>query len=175
MGTASFVKCRKCGKIARTEVKICPACHPARTAVKRPPNAAVIAAGIAFAGIAAGMAAWLSFGANDVVRPEEAGAAPAAVNSSGDGDRHRVAMTTAIARSVKNSLPDPDALVWERMLVNDSASVICLEYKVKTAPDEYREARFSYVDGKTSEQVEDWHRHCADKRFNDMAHLKETI
>ena len=69
---------------------------------------------------------------------------------------HRYTVTAAIARTLRNSLPNPDALVWDRMLANDNATVVCLSYKLRVGADEFAPGYLAYVNGKASETLHDW-------------------
>ncbi|WP_334189839.1 hypothetical protein [Noviherbaspirillum sp.] len=189
----ALVRCKKCDKIYSTAAKSCPYCKPEKPgkpsnlvrqhrkpARKSRRKAAWLAMVVVACGAAA--TAWINRPDPILSTQDDYASVP---DSSGDsaskparpvpkvGESHRTAMTAAIAAGVKKSLPDPNALVWQRISANDNASVVCLEYKVKDATGEYQQAHFSYVNGKTSEDVEVWQRHCAGKALNDMAHLMD--
>ncbi len=191
----ALVRCKKCDKIYSTAAKSCPNCIPEkpgkpsnlvrqhRKPARKPRRkSAWLAMTVVACGVAA--TAWI-VGPERMLPAQDQDHYVSATDSSGDsagkparpvpkvGENHRTAMTAAIAASVKKSLPDPSALVWQSISANDNASVVCLEYKVRNLAGEYQETHFSYVNGKTSEDVEVWQRHCAGNALNDMAHLMD--
>ncbi|HEV2609884.1 MAG TPA: hypothetical protein VGU61_06425 [Noviherbaspirillum sp.] len=192
----ALVRCKKCDKIYSTAAKSCPNCKPDKPgkpsnlvrqqhrkhARKSRRKAAWLAAAAITFVIGAAATAWIALPDHTLSTQDNYASIPDSSGDSGGkpgkpvpkvGENHRTAMTAAIAASVKNSLPDPNALVWQSISANDNASVVCLEYKVRNMTGEYQQAHFSYVNGKTSEDAEVWQRHCAGKALNDMAHLMD--
>src|SRR5690606_21641937 len=62
-------------------------------------------------------------------------AAEAEAKAKNDAERAReeaaFQKTVKVASVVKQSLRDPDSLIWESIRANDDASVICLEYRAR--------------------------------------------
>jgi hypothetical protein len=179
----TLARCRRCGKIASTAATTCPHCG-VRNPTRKPVNPFIKLA-IALTGAAlllgvvesTGLRTILSQTKIDLPHIPLAVAAPAAVAESPGKKRekHRLAVTTSVASTLKKSMDNPGSLIWETILSNDDADVICFEYRVKDNHGEYSREFITYADGKTSEAPEDWNKHCAGKKLNNMIRVRDAV
>lgn len=182
----TLARCRKCGKIASTAAKTCPHCG-ARNPTKKPVSPFFKLAG-AFAGTALLLGVVESTGLRtslsqtkidlpkiDLPRIQIAAPAPIAESPVKKREKHRFDATVAVASTLKQSMDNPHSLVWETILSDDDARVICFEYRVKDNQGDYSREYITYADGKASEAPEDWNKHCAGKKLNNMILVKDAV
>jgi hypothetical protein len=111
----------------------------------------------------------------DLPRIPLAVAASVAESPGKKREKHRFAVTAAVASTLKESMDNPGSLVWETILSDDDANVICIEYRVKDSQGEYSREYITYAEGRSSEAPEDWNKYCAGKKLNDMIRVKDTV
>lgn len=178
----ALARCRKCGKIASTAAKSCPHCgagHPTRKPLS--PFVKLLAA---FAGTAlvlgvvesSGLRATLSQANFQLPRIPISAPAPVADDSPvKKREKHRFQVTATVASTLKQSMEYPQSLVWETILSDDDASVICFEYRVKDSQGDYSREYMTFSEGKASEAPEDWNKNCAGKQLIDMIRVKDAV
>jgi hypothetical protein len=177
----TLARCRKCGKIASTAAKTCPHCG-ARNPTKKP-TSPFIKLAVAFAGTAlllgvvesSGLRTSLDQTKIDLPRIPLSVPAPVAESLGKKHEKHRFGATAAVISTLKESMENPNSLIWETILSDDDASVICIEYRVKDSRGEYSREYITYIEGKASEAPEDWNKHCAGKKLNDMIRVKDAV
>lgn len=177
----ALARCRKCRKIASTAARTCPHCG-VRNPTRKPLSPYLKTAG-AFAGTAlllgvvesSGLRASLKASNIELPRIPIATPAPAPQSTMQQREKHRFEVTAAIASTLKQSMDNPHSLVWETILADDDASIICFEYRVKDSRGEYSREYITYSYGKTSEAPEAWNRHCAGKQLNDMIRVRDAV
>jgi hypothetical protein len=177
----TLARCRKCGKIASTAAKSCPHCGVRNPT--RKPVSPFIKLAVAFTGTAlllgvvesSGLRTMLGQAKIDLPRIPLAVAAPVAESPGKKREKHRFAVTAAVASTLKESMDNPGSLVWETILSDDDANVICIEYRVKDSQGEYSREYITYAEGRSSEAPEDWNKYCAGKKLNDMIRVKDTV
>jgi hypothetical protein len=176
----TLARCRKCGKIASTVAKTCPHCE-VRNPTKKPagPLFRLMAA---FVGVALVVVAVESSGLRSSLAEAkiELPRIPLPTNSSSESpgkkrEKHRFNVTAALATTIKKSTDNPNSLVWERIMSDDDAGVVCFEYRVKNSHGEYNQEFLTYIDGKASEAPEDWNRYCAGKKLNNMIRVRDAV
>lgn len=176
----ALARCRKCGKIASTAAQSCPHCgvrHPTRK-----PVSPFIKVAAAFAGTAllfgvfesSGLRASLS--RTKLELPRIPITLPSPVESPAKKrEKHRFEVTSAIASTIKQSMDNPNSLVWETILADDDAGVLCFEYRVRDNQGDYSREFITYTEGKASEAPEDWNKHCAGKKLINMIRVKDGV
>ncbi|MEN3294897.1 MAG: hypothetical protein V7642_4150 [Burkholderiales bacterium] len=176
----TLARCRKCVKIASTAARTCPHCG-VRNPTKKPVSPFVKLAA-AFVGTAALLAVTESSGLRAnlnqvaIALPHIPIVAPAIAESPlKKNEKQRLVMATSVASTLKKSMDNPDTLVWETILSDDDASVLCFEYRVKDNQGDYSREYITYADGKASDAPEDWNRYCAGKKLNNMISVKDKI
>jgi hypothetical protein len=83
--------------------------------------------------------------------------------------------TVVFAAGVKRALRDPPSVVWETIMANGDASVICLEYRARNGFGGMSREFAVYADGKASQSSDAWNRSCAKKPLNDMIHVRQAL
>jgi hypothetical protein len=179
----ALARCRKCRKIASTAAKNCPHCG-VKNPTRKPLSPYFKVAG-AFAGTALLIGILESYGLRDSLGKAKielpyfptasTASAPAVQSRTEKREKHRFDVTTAVASTLKQSMDNPNSLVWETILADDDASIICLEYRVKDVRGEYSREYITYAYGRTSETPEDWNKHCAGKKLNDMIRVRDAV
>jgi hypothetical protein len=176
----ALARCRKCVKIASSAARTCPHCG-VRNPTKKPVSPFVKLA-VAFVSTAALLAVTESSGLRAnlsqfaIALPRIPIVAPAIAESTHkQSEKQRLDATTSVASTLKNSMDNPNALVWETILSDDDGGVICLEYRVKDHQGEYSREYITYVEGKASDAPEAWNKYCAGKKLNNMIAVKDKV
>lgn len=161
----AMVNCAECGGQLSTAAEMCPHCgakKKKRTSVFTWIIASVF--GIVFIGALGGV------GKNQPQKPlsPEEQAAKAQKEA-------RFTKTAIAASALKKSLRNPDSLQWDKILANDDASTICLEYRAQNGFGGMNQEFALFRNGKPSQKPEDWNRHCANKELWDMKSVRYAL
>jgi hypothetical protein len=89
--------------------------------------------------------------------------------------KRRFDATAAIAASLKKSMNNPDSLVWETIMADDAATIVCLEYRFKNNRGETQREYRTYANGTASETPENWNMYCAGRKLNNMLHVGKAF
>lgn len=90
-------------------------------------------------------------------------------------DDRRFQSAALLARSIKDAARDPDSLVWESILANDDASVVCFRFRAKNGFGGMNREVATFANGKLSQTAGAWNKHCAGKSLNDMIAVKHAL
>jgi hypothetical protein len=185
-------RCRQCGKVASSKAEVCPYCRartPVRPAIVRPapdhvrktrPGKALkVGLGVSAAAMLAAFAGLLLPERSPMtltapvarVAPQSSGTSGADRRPEHAIDLYRITTITTIASSVRRSLVHPESVIWESILSDDNASVVCLEYVTRNADNAAVRGRITYVRGKVTERADDWGIHCAARTLSEVTHL----
>jgi hypothetical protein len=177
----TLARCRKCGKIASTAAKACPHCgvrHPTRKPVSPFAKLAAALAGTALLlGVveSSGLRASLSKTTLELPRIPISLPAPIVESPAKKREKHRFEVTAAVASTLKQSMDNPNSLVWETILSDADADVICFEYRVRDNQGDYSREFITYTEGKASEAPEEWNKNCAGKKLINMIRVKDAV
>jgi hypothetical protein len=86
----------------------------------------------------------------------------------------RFQKTAVMANALKKALREPESVVWETILANDDASVICFEYRARNGFGGMAKEFTVFADNKASQDANVWNKHCT-KTFNNMMDVKYAI
>lgn len=169
--------CKECGKPVSTQAKACPNCG-----AKPPQQTKELIVGIVAVAFIIFMAAVI-FGDNgnsDDTADKDTTPAKTAPTKTPEQiaaeaqKENRFQITVMAATVVKNSMRDPDSLVWENILANDEATVICMEYRARNGFGGMNREFVVMTQDKTYQTVAAWNKHCT-KSMNDMTYVKRAV
>jgi hypothetical protein len=83
--------------------------------------------------------------------------------------------TVLLAKSIRESVRDPDSLVWEGITANDDSSIVCFQFRAKNGFGGYNRESATYANGKLGQSAASWNKHCAKKVMNDMIAVKHAL
>lgn len=86
----------------------------------------------------------------------------------------RFQKTARMADAIKKALREPESVVWEAILANDDASVICFEYRARNGFGGMAKEFTVFAEKKASQDVSVWNKYCT-KTLNDMIDVKYAI
>jgi hypothetical protein len=76
---------------------------------------------------------------------------------------------------IKKANRNPDSVVWENVLANDDASVICIEYRGQNGFGGMNKESIAFIKNKPTKDSKDWNKHCAGRPLNDMIHARHAL
>lgn len=77
--------------------------------------------------------------------------------------------------AIKNNLKDPSSVQWNKVYSDDTADVICIEYRAKNSFGALNFERVAIAKGKIYQEASAWNKHCANgKSFFDMTYVKRV-
>jgi hypothetical protein len=100
--------------------------------------------------------------------------APIAVDTKEDAlfkQRSEAAVTDAV--SLKQSLRDPDSLIFEKILANDDGSTVCITYRARNGFGGMNREHAVFAGGPGTTSASAWHKHCEHVMLNNVT--DETV
>lgn len=172
----SLKDCKECGKPVSTEAKACPHCGA------KPPAKTSMFTWIVGILMIVVIGSTISRGQeerNSVATPEapetaEQHAEKIAAAVAKQVSEARFQRTVAAGKLVKAAMREPDSLVWETILANDDASVMCFEYRAKNGFGGMNKEYVVITDKATSQKPEAWNKHCLRDMY-DLKHARRAI
>lgn len=82
--------------------------------------------------------------------------------------------TAYFAGTLKQSMRDPDSLVWEDIRANEDATVICLSYRARNGFGGMNREFAVYGGGKASQKPAAWNKYCT-QPLSDMKHVRHAL
>jgi hypothetical protein len=177
----ALIKCHECGKKVSTEASTCPGCG---AAVRIPESKQKTFSGksvsklllIAF-GITMIFSILNAFLAKDKTPEElkqEAEAQKVAQLQKAEDEKKaaikikRISTAASAAQIIQRAARNPDSVIWEGILANDDASVVCFEIRAENGFGGMNLEQIAVIKGtiKTSDSA--WNNHCANKTMHDV-------
>jgi hypothetical protein len=90
-------------------------------------------------------------------------------------DDLRFQKTLAFAQKIQAAMREPKSLVWEDIVANDDASVICMRYRARNGFGGISREVAIYAAGRASQAVSAWNKHCAREPLNDMISVRHAL
>jgi hypothetical protein len=146
----ALIKCKECGTEISSNAESCPKCGA------KIPHTSFLTKLVLFfiiIGIAPVIISFLSDNKSQSAIAEKPDPAKQLLQD-------RMQSVVATEREIKTSLRDPDSAVWEKVLVNNDGSVVCIQVRAKNGFGGM--ARSSYVRyaNKITDQTADIRKHC---------------
>lgn len=169
-------ECRECGKQVSDEAKNCPHCgvgKPVKSGVGPIKMIAILGIGaLIFAKMMSSGSNTVSYTASPAPAKQEKTPSQIALEQKKELAFQK---TVLAAATLKKSLREPESLVWESILANDDASVICLEYRSRNGFGGMGREIVVMANGKATQKVAEWNRHCTGPLMNDMKNVKYAL
>lgn len=80
----------------------------------------------------------------------------------------------AFARLIKSNLRDPDSLTWKSIRATEDGGTICIEYFARNGFGGMNNEIAISVNGKKSQSVKDWNKHCL-RGLEDFKNVKYMV
>jgi hypothetical protein len=163
----SLITCPDCGTGVSRSAKACPQCGASAKAITKghaKPTKQIGARGKIGIGIAT--TAFIALAAASIL-PHTA-QAPIAVDTKEDAlfkQRSEAAVTDVV--SLKQSLRDPDSLVFEKILATDDGSTVCITYRARNGFGGMNREHAVFAGGPGTTSASTWNRRCAHVALND--------
>jgi hypothetical protein len=169
----SLITCPDCRADVSRSAKACPQCGAsAKAIIKGQPRTSKPIGKAGKIGIGVATAAFIALGAASII-PRSA-PTPSAADAKEDAQykqRSEAAVTDAI--SLKQSLRDPDSLVFEKILSNDDGSVVCVSYHARNGFGGMNRDHAVFAGGPGTTSAASWRKHCAHGMLDDVT--DETV
>jgi hypothetical protein len=161
----SLVKCDECGKDVSDTAKACPHCG---TAVKKK---------VGMLGII--LVSLIGFAIFQGVLSSSS-APPPTPKTEAEKQREAQAevafqKVVIVLKSIKKSARNPDSIAWESILADTDANTVCVEFRGQNGFGGMTKEFAVYANGALSQAPAAWNKHCANKKFIDMAHARHAL
>jgi hypothetical protein len=169
----SLITCPDCRAEVSRSAKACPQCGAsAKAIIKGQPKTSKRIGKAGKIGIGVATAAFVALGAASII-PRSA-RAPSAADAKEDMQyKQRSEAAVADGVSLKQSLRDPDSLVFEKILASDDGNVVCVTYRARNGFGGMNRDHAVFNGGPGTTSAAPWRKHCAHVMLNDVT--EETV
>lgn len=149
----ALVKCKECGAEVSTKAASCPNCGgPIKPKAKVGCLGAIGLIVVAFI-----LAAVITESINPTKPPPVAAPEQEAQKKQ---EQARGARVVGAGVVLRESLRNPDSVVWESIRANDDASIICFEYRAQNGFGGMNRGSMAFINNTPSQSVQIWNKNC---------------
>ncbi len=177
----ALIKCHECGKKVSTEATVCPACGAA-VKIPEPKQVGasrnrivkwvlVIVALYALGGI---IKAVMEASKSPEELKQDAESNQAAQLKKAEHDKQavismrRAKIAAIAAQTIQQAARNPASVIWEGILANDDASVVCIEMRAQNGFGGMNIESMAVINGEIKTSDTAWNKNCANKTLFDV-------
>jgi hypothetical protein len=164
----ALIDCVECGKPVSSSVQVCPHCGK-KLKMGLLAKAFLWVLGITFALMVIGSInspTTMTTAIAPHKSPEEI--------ARQERDSKRWSNVVSAGAAIRDSMRNPDSLIWESIRSNDDGSVLCFEYRAQNGFGGMNRAFVSKANGVFSESSAAWNKNCT-QPLTDMKYAADTI